>query len=288
MKKRNFSVMDVLTMIVSSGLFALSFVIFVFPNEFAPSGLPGIMTMIWEWTGFPVSYMNIIFNVPLVLLTFFLVDKGYALKSGVYSLMFSGWLIVYEHIDLSKFVYCSDHSAILAPVAAGVLVGFSYAIALKRNFCTGGTDLIAELVHHYHPEKNMMWILFGLNAAVAGLSYFVYNYQIEPVILCLIYCFTTSKVCDMMLKGLKEAVKFEIVTDRPDELAKVIMEKLHHGVTEIAATGSFTKQNKTLLICVVNKHQIVKFQRILDDFPGSFAYLHTVKETMGYFDKVRD
>ena len=287
MKKRYLSVMDFLTMIVSSGLFALSFVIFVFPNEFAPSGLPGIMTMIQEWTGFPVSYMNILFNVPLVLLTFFLVDKGYALKSGIYSIMFSGWLIVYENLDMSRFIYASDHSAILAPVAAGVLVGFSYAIALKRNFCTGGTDLIAELVHHYKPEKNMMWILFSLNAAVAGLSYFVYNYQIEPVILCLLYCFTTSKVCDVMLKGLKEAVKFEIVTDRPDELSKEIMDKLKHGVTEISAVGSFTKQNKTLLICVVNKHQIVKFQRILDNFPGSFAYLHTVKETMGHFDRVK-
>ena len=287
MKKRYFSVMDFLTMLVSSALFALSFIIFVFPNEFAPSGLPGIMTMIWEWTGFPVSYMNIIFNVPLVILTFFLVDKGYAMKSGVYSLMFSGWLMVYESLDMSRFIYDTGNSAVLAPVAAGVLVGFSYAIALKRNFCTGGTDLIAELVHHYHPEKNMMWILFGLNAAVAGLSYFVYNYQIEPVILCLVYCFTTSKVCDVMLKGLKEAVKFEIVTDRPDELSKEIMEKLEHGVTEISAVGSFTKQNKTLLICVVNKHQIVKFQRILDNFPGSFAYLHTVKETMGHFDKVK-
>ena len=287
MKKRYFSVMDFLTMLVSSALFALSFIIFVFPNEFAPSGLPGIMTMIWEWTGFPVSYMNIIFNVPLVILTFFLVDKGYAMKSGVYSLMFSGWLMVYESLDMSRFIYDTGNSAVLAPVAAGVLVGFSYAIALKRNFCTGGTDLIAELVHHYHPEKNMMWILFGLNAAVAGLSYFVYNYQIEPVILCLVYCFTTSKVCDVMLKGLKEAVKFEIVTDRPDELSKEIMEKLEHGVTEISAVGSFTKQNKTLLICVVNKHQIVKFQRILEQFPGSFAYLHTVKETMGHFDKVR-
>jgi uncharacterized protein YaaQ len=95
-----------------------------------------------------------------------------------------------------------------------------------------------------------------------------------------------AKRVDFMLKGLKEAVKFEIVTDQPDALAKEIMEQLQHGVTEIAATGSFTKQNKTLLICVVNKHQIVKFQRILDRFPGSFAYLHTVKETMGHFDNV--
>jgi uncharacterized membrane-anchored protein YitT (DUF2179 family) len=47
--------------------------------------------------------------------------------------------------------------------------------------------------------------------------------------------------------------------------------------------GSFTKQEKTLLICVVNKKQIVAFRKILDRYPGSFAYLSTVKETVGYF-----
>ena len=43
----------------------------------------------------------------------------------------------------------------------------------------------------------MLWILFGLNASVAVLSYFVYGYELEPVILCLLYCFMNSKVCDM-------------------------------------------------------------------------------------------
>ena len=60
-----------------------------------------------------------------------------------------------------------------------------------------------------------------------------------------------------------------------------------HGVTEIAAVGGFTHSNKTLLICVVNKHQIVQFQRIIQQFPGSFAYLSTVKETMGTFRKIK-
>ncbi len=133
----------------------------------------------------------------------------------------------------------------------------------------------------------MIWVLFTLNASVAILSYFVYGYQIEPVLLCLIYCFTISQVSDLLLKGLKEAIKFEIITDRPEELAQTLIEELGHGVTEIPAIGSFTHQEKTLLICVVNKNQIVAFQRILERFPGTFAYLHTVKETMGYFKNVK-
>ncbi len=283
--KRFLSLTDLLIMIFSALLYAVSFVIFVFPNKFAPAGIPGLETMIQEKWGIPVSYLNIIFNVPLVLLTFFLVDKAYALKSGLYSILLSAALYLFEHIDLSRFVYQTASSPVLAPIAGGVLCGFGYAIVLKRNSCTGGTDLVAELVHHYRPEQNMVWILFALNASVAVLSYFVYGYQLEPVILCLLYCFTTSKVCDIMLKGFKEAIKFEIITDRPQELSQRLIQELGHGVTEIPAIGSFTHQQKTLLICVVNKKQIVQFQRILEQFPGTFAYLHTVKETMGYFKR---
>ncbi|MBR6826135.1 MAG: YitT family protein [Oscillospiraceae bacterium] len=275
--------LDFLYIAVSGLLYAISFEIFIFPNEFAPAGIPGLMTMIQQKWNFPVSLMNVLINVPLGIATFFIVDKAYALKSGLCSLLLSGWMTVLEQFDLSAFIYKTPSSPVLAPIIGGMLCGLSVALVLKRGACTGGTDLIAELVHHYKPEQKMIWVLFGLNASVAVLSYFVYGYKIEPVLLCLIFCFSLSKTSDVLLKGLKEAIKFEIITDQPEELAQVLLEELGHGVTEIPAKGSFTKQSKTLLICVVNKNQIVAFQKILERFPGTFAYLHTVKETIGSF-----
>ena len=287
MKKRILSWGDLLNILVSALIYAIGFEIFIFPNEFAPAGIPGLETMIQQKWGFPMSIMNVIVNVPLVILTFIVVDKGYAVKSGIYSIALSGWMFLMEQFDLSPFIYQTPNSPILAPVAGGLLCGFSVAMVLKRGSCTGGTDLVAELVHHYKPEQEMVWVLFALNASVAVLSYFVYGFKIEPVLLCLIYCFTISKVSDVLLKGLKEAIKFEIVTDQPEELSRTLIAELGHGVTEIPAVGSFTRQEKTLLICVVNKNQIVAFQQILKRFPGTFAYLHTVKETMGYFKNVK-
>ena len=150
-----------------------------------------------------------------------------------------------------------------------------------------GDDLLAARVHHVRPEMHIIWIVFAINAIVAALSYFVYDFKIEPVILCLIYCFLSRHVGDTMIKGFKEAVKFEIVTDKPEELSAELLKHMKHGVTEIPAVGGFTHSNKTLLICVVNRHQIVAFQRIIQQFPGSFAYLSSVKETMGNFAHIK-
>lgn len=66
-----------------------------------------------------------------------------------------------------------------------------------------------------------MWVIFGLNASVAVLSFFVYGCQFEPVILCLIYCYLSSRISDSILKGGKKALKFEVVTKQADALAAV-------------------------------------------------------------------
>lgn len=278
---------DVLIIAFAAVLLALSYQIFVFPNEFAPAGIPGLATIVQHLFGFQVGYMTIIVNIPLVLLVFFLVNREYAVRSAIFSLTMSITLVALDYVDLSAFIYKTNSSTILAPMAAGMISGFCYGTVMRRNSSTGGTDLVAVLINEHRPAWNVLWVIFGMNAFVAGLSYFVYDFKMEPVILCLIYCFLSSKVSDGMLKGFKEAIKFEIVTDQPEELSSALMEALHHGVTRISAIGGFTRSNKTLLICVVNKHQIVDLQRIVKQFPGSFAYLSTVKETMGNFQSVK-
>ena len=276
---------DYLVVIAVAVILSFSYYIFVFPNQFAPTGLPGFFTLLQYLFDLNVGYLTFLLNVPLVIATYLLVGKQYALKSATFTLVFSTLLVLLEYLPLERFAYFTESgtSTIMAPVAGGVVSGFCYGTVMRRNGSTGGTDLVAALVHRARPEYNLVWIIFSINAAVAVCSYFVYGFQIEPVLMCIVYCFATSKVSDTILKGFKEAVKFEVITDNPVELAAAIRTKLYHGVTELPAKGSFTGKDKTLLICVVNKREIVKFQRILQDFPGSFAYLTPVRETMGNF-----
>ena len=126
-----------------------------------------------------------------------------------------------------------------------------------------------------------------MNAAVAAISFFVYGYEFEPVILCLIYCFLSSRIGDMMLKGGKMALKFEVVTKHPKELSARLLSELHHGVTMLNAEGMYSETPTALLVCVVNRHQIVRFQEILSEFPDCFAYVSSVNETMGKFERNR-
>jgi uncharacterized membrane-anchored protein YitT (DUF2179 family) len=204
----------------------------------------------------------------------------------LFVVVFSVASLLLKRIDLSAIAYQSAHSAILGPVAAGVVSGAIYGCVICRNGSTGGTDILAAWLRKIHPEISLVWAIFALNASVAALSFFVYGYQFEPVILCLIYCYLSSRVSDMILKGGKTALKFEVITQHSTELSARLLQELRHGVTVLPAQGMYSDTPRSLLICVVNRHQIVRFQEILAEFPDSFSYVSTISETMGNFKRI--
>ena len=184
-------------------------------------------------------------------------------------------------------------------VGAAVLAasGKIYGGANVENASSGGTDIIAKVISQKFPAFNFVWVSFALNVLVAAASYFVYGevdpstgemvYNFKPVILCIIYCFTSSRLGDNILKGSKTAVKFEIITDHAEEISREIISELKHSATLTHAVGMYKHNEKDLLICVVNKHQIYEFQQILAKYPETFAYISTVSATVGNFKIIK-
>ena len=269
--------------------YALAYRLFVFPNDFAPSGVGGIATMVQYVFHFDAGYLNLVINLPLLIIAWMTVDREFVLKSALFTLCFSGFLVLFNHLDFTPYQYYTENgtSNVLAPVAAGTVVGFLYGTAVRLGGSSGGIDIVGEMVHHKRPEYNMVWVTFSINAAIAATSYFVFNYKFEPVICCLVYGFVTSTVANSVLKGYHAALKFEIVTDRPEEMAGELMGQLHHGVTLLSAEGAYTHMQKSLVICIVNKRQIADVERIISSFPGSFAYITSVNATVGNFVRVK-
>lgn len=269
-------------------LCALNYELFIFPNRFAPAGLNGICTMIQHVFGISVGYMSLVINIPLALLVYFKVSKPLAIRSMVYVVTFSVALLVLDHVDLSAFAYATENgtSAILGPLVGGVIYGSCYSWLLKASAYSGGTDFIAALIHKKRPDQSVIGLIFTMNAIVAIASYFVYDFQMEPVILCILYAFTSSTVSERNTKSGRSAIRFEIVTDHPEELADEIIFKLHHSATLVPAKGMYLGRETNILICVVNKTQIAALSAVIRKYPNTFAVMSSVSEVMGNFKHV--
>lgn len=267
---------------------ALNYELFVFPNRFAPSGLNGICTMIQYVTGISIGYLSLIINIPLAIWVYFEVSRPLAVRSMVYVTTFSVMTVVLDHVDLSAFAYHTETgtSAILGPLVAGLIYGSCYSMLIRASAYSGGTDFIAAIIHKFHPEKSVFWLIFSMNVVVALISYFVYDYQIEPVILCIMYSFMSSTVSDKLTKGGRSAIRFEIVTDYPEEISSAIINKLRHSATLIPGKGMYLGREVSILICVINKSQITALSNIIRQYPNTFAVMSQVNEVVGNFKKI--
>lgn len=267
---------------------AVNYELFVFPNQFAPSGVNGICTMIQYLSGISVGYLSMLINIPLALWCYIEVSKPMAVRSMVYVLTFSAGLLILDHMDLSVFAYATDNgtSKILGPLVAGIIQGYVYSILVKASAYTGGTDFISAIVHKRNPSKPFFGMSFAINSFIAAASYFVYDFQMEPVILCILYSFMSTTVGDRLMKSGREAICFEIITEYPQEISKDIIDKLHHTTTLIPAKGMYSGQETNMLICVVNKAQAATVSRIVRKYPRTFAIMDPVSEVMGNFKEM--
>ena len=283
-------VLDYLIITVIAVLGALNFQVFVFPNNFAPSGLNGILTIIRHVFGINFGMLYLFLNIPLLAFVFFVLrSKRYVVATFLYVVIFSVSSILLRNLDLATLMFHGDDGGerIMAAVAAGVFSGFNYSVAIRLGGCTGGLDIVAALIIRKKPSINLVWLVFGINVGVAVLSFFAYGMDYAPVILCIIYSFVTSRIGDLILKGARTAAKFEIITSNPEELSQALMSQLHHGCTVLPARGMYSHTDKSLLICVVNRRQIADFERVLRNFEDTFVVVTPVTRTYGNFKHIK-
>jgi len=265
---------------------ALNYQLFVFPNSFAPAGLNGVFTMIQHVLGFKLSYTSIILNVPLAIISFFVNSKPRALRTLTYTLAFSGFLMLFEQVDMAAFIYSTPNSPLLGPLVAGLITGACGYMMHKLNACYGGTEFIAGFIHKVKPHFNFFTIIFVLNISVAFASYFVYGYKIEPVLLCIIYSYASSTVRDTLNRKEQSAVRCEIITENPEKLRSAIIEKLHHTATEIVGRGSYSGREKTILLCIVNPAQVNELTKLVSQYPDSFVVVSSATSVVGNFKRL--
>ena len=275
---------------------AFNYRLFIVPNDFAPAGINGIATMVQYKAGFSIGYMSLLINVPLCVLSYFLTDKRFSVRTLLFCLTYSAAYLVLQKADLTPYIYDAKGVDTVFPcLIAGMLSGAIYGACVYMGACTGGTDLVSRYISKKAPELNFFWVTFTLNAAVAAVSFFVYAreeggrpvYDYKPVCLCLMYCFTSSFIGSTMLNGSRRAYHVTVITDRPGEIEQEIIRELRHTATRIEARGAYSHEEKSVLMCVINRHQIIDLKRILARHEGTFAYIDTVNEIMGNFKKIR-
>lgn len=266
-----------LVLVIAGFVRAVSVHSFVNPNNFAPGGVSGLSVMLYYLTKVNSGIYLFATNLPLLIVAFIFIRFSFAIKTTVSLLVSSGFLLLFEKTNF----YSYTESPILAAVAGGLLSGVAVAFMFYTGGSSGGTDIIATIIHEKFRSAGVSWFIFALDSVVVFASFFVYDMRLTPVLLALVNMFCSARMCDFILSGAKSAVKFEVITPHPERLTAELLGSLHRGVTALQATGMYANSEKTLIICVVRRRQIGQFQRIIKKYPDTFAYLSNATEVLG-------
>lgn len=256
-------------------LTAVGLDMFLVPNKIAAGGVSGIATIIYYVAHFPVGVTMLAINVPLFLLGI----KQLGLQFAIRSLF--GTITLSLMIDLlAPVLPVPTHNPLLASIYGGIITGVGIGIVFRSKGTTGGTDLAAAIINNYM-KLSVGVVLFVIDASVilaAGVAF----KSAELALYALITVFLTSRVIDIVLEGFSYAKAALIISEKPEEVSQIIMDKLDRGVTALKGKGMFTGSDKDVILSVVTRSEIAVLKEYVHQIdPHAFVILTDVHEVLG-------
>ncbi len=271
--------------IIAALLSSVTLWVFVYPASFAPSGVDGIATMLYQITGINAGVFSLVINLPLLLVAWFILKRRYVIYTVVFTVLSSIALIILEQISFYQYIH--ENGGLLAAIFSGLLLGVRTGIMFRLTASSGGIDIVAGIcqkkVPHIHIEK----IISAICYCIILLSFFLYR-DLNCILLSIVQMFVFEKSVAYVLKDDRDTVELKIVTKTPKLLKEDIIFNLKHGATIVESRGMFTDEESSLVLSVVNLRQVPEFLKIIKKYPDTFVYYTDVSGVNGNFRWKKD
>lgn len=271
------SIKSIFFILLGSAIFSFGIVHFNMQNNLAEGGFTGITLLLYFLFKFDPSYTNLILNIPLFILGWKLLGRVafYYTMIGTISVSIFLWLFQRYQFDIPL-----HGDLMLAALFAGVFIGVGLGIIFRYGGTTGGVDIIARLVRKYVGWP-MGRTMFLFDAVVITISLIFYLSPREAMYT-LLAVFIGARVIDFMQEGAYAARGAMIISEQNDKIAEKILNEMERGVTILKGMGSYTKQEKNILYCVVGRSEVGRLKQVIISVdPHAFVSVSDVHDVLG-------
>ena len=261
--------------IVGSFIMAVGVALFLLPNQLSSGGIAGIATITYYLLKIPMGTVIMAINIPLFLFSGYKIGKAFFIKSiiGTISLSF--------FIDILDKIEPLTNDRFLACVYGGIIIGIGTAVLLKVNSSTGGSDLISYIAKKYNPTIRTSNIILIIDFVIICLNMLFFR-EIEIGLYSAIAIYLMGKIIDILFEGIYFTKMMLIISDKSEEIAKVIENEIKRGTTGIYGKGMYTNKEKLILMCVAPRKDIARIKlmaRKIDT--NSFIIITNSREVLG-------
>jgi len=256
-------------------IYSIAISLFLDPNNIAPGGITGIAILISRFVAVPTGTLNLLLNVPIVILGLWKFGWRFIL-STLYALA-----LITAFINLLTPYGAMTEDLLIAGVLGGALIGVALALVFKSGATTGGMDIIVKVLHTRwkHIKTNILFLTFDSMVIIA--SWLVFQ-DLTVAFYAGIAVVVDSIVMDKFLYGSDEAKLIFIISSKPEQLKQRIMGELDITTTIIPAIGAYTKEEKEMLMVVMRKQIAPKLEEIVkDEDRNAFMIVTSASEIFG-------
>ena len=271
--------MEYLLIIVGTALMATAITSCFDAAGLVTGGFSGISILVKAGTkslygnGIPLWVTNLVLNIPVFLLAAKIKGIAFVKKALLGDLSLTVWLAVLPAWKLSG-------DFLLVALYGGLLQGVGIGLVFLGGGTTGGTDLLAAIIQNFMRHHSIAQIMQFVDGAVVLVGMYVFG--VERALYAIIAVYLVTKVSDGIIEGLKFSKSVYIITEKPDEVSRMVMEDLDRGITGISAKGMYSGQDKLMLFCVVGKKELVHLKEMIDEIdPNAFVIVGDAREVHG-------
>lgn len=256
---------------------------FLLPNNFLDGGVMGISLLVRQLTGFNLSLLVILINLPFIIIGYTQVSKKFAFKTLVAIAGLAVALAVIEYPIITS-------DKLLIAIFGGFFLGAGIGLSIRGGCVIDGTEVLAI----YSSKKTTFSvgdIILVLNILIFSAAAYIIN--IETALYAILTYLVASKTVDFVVHGIEEYISVMIVSNKSVEIQQAIINNMGRGVTVVKGKGGYGKrghqQEYDVTYTFITRLELQKLKteiaKIDDD---AFVVEHSVGDIKGGMIKKRN
>ncbi len=262
--------------VAGCAMFTVGFNLFLAPNDLNAGGLSGLSMVVVHLIKLgTVGGLTLLINLVLFLIAGLKIGKRFTIGSAI------GALTVSLGLDLLSGIPVPQIEPLLAALYGGVVGGLGLGMVLSTGASTGGSDIIVRLLKRKYQNVPIGVINTCFDLVVATLTGIAFG-DITKSLYSGVTIFVTGRIVDAVVYSFDYSKTVIIISERHEEVSRLIMEQLDRGATYLNGEGSYSHQPRKVIFTVVKKQQIADLKRLVVEIdPDAFIVVQEAHQVLG-------
>lgn len=262
---------------------AIGLEFFLLPSHFVDGGVMGISLVTNHLTGWNLSVLVALINIPFILLGIKQVGKWFAIRSAAAILLLA--LILY-FIQVPP----ATTDKLLISVFGGFFLGAGIGLSMRGGCVIDGTEILAVTVSR-QTSLTVGDVILLINLCIFSITAAVIN--LETALYAIVTYFSAAKTVDFVIQGIEEYTGITIVSEKNEEIRRMILHIMGRGVTIYKGERGYRRSDGptndiNILFTVVTRLEIQKLKVEVEKVdPKAFIVMNPIGEIRGGVIKKR-